>query len=315
MRRRTERTVGIVTPAARGSLRGNRVTALRYARLFRALGHEVRLLTEWRSEPVDLLIAIHAVRSAPSIDRWRRGRPRAPLVVVLSGTDVYGRNRTRSLEAATRIVALQPRAIDAIPARFRKKARPILQSAPAPRRPGRRPPFVAVVAGHLRAEKDPLLPAAAARLLPARSRVRIEHLGAALDPAWERRAAAESRSNRRWRWRGAVPRAEAMRRIARAWLLLLPSRLEGGANVLMEAIAAGTPVLASRVPGNTGILGEGYPGLFRAGDARPLARLLRRCEKEPDFRASLGRWIRELRPLAEPRREREAWGRLFEEIP
>jgi putative glycosyltransferase (TIGR04348 family) len=305
--------IGIVTPAPRGSRTGNRVTALRYARIFRSLGHRAAVRQEFHGEAWDLLVAIHAAKSAASIDR-RRGR--GPLVVVLSGTDVYGGNRIESLEAADRIVAFQPLAVEAIPGRFREKCRVIHQSArsagPAePAAPGR---FAVCVLGHLRAVKDPFLVAEAVRDLPAGSRILALHVGRALDAGSERRANEEGRTNPRWRWLGERRRAEALRILAGSRLFVLPSRSEGGANVLMEALAAGVPILASRVPGNVGLLGDGYPGYFEAGDAAGLRALLERAEREASFEASLAEWCRRLRPLADPERERRSWEALLKEV-
>lgn len=305
--------IGIVTPAPKGSRTGNRVTALRYARIFRSLGHRAAVRQEQGSEPCDLLVAIHATKSAASIDR-RRGR--GPLVVVLSGTDVYGENRIESLEAADRIVAFQPLAVEALPERFRAKCRVIHQSAAArgaagPAAPGR---FAVCVIGHLRAVKDPFVVAEAVRGLPEDSRIVALHVGRALDAGSARRALEEGRTNPRWRWLGERRRGEALSILAGSRLLVLPSRSEGGANVLMEALAAGVPLLASRVPGNVGLLGDGYPGYFEAGDAAGLRALLERAERNARFEASLAEWCRRLRPLADPERERRSWEELIREV-
>src|SRR5437667_10979147 len=114
----------IVVPAPPRSKSGNRVTATRWATILRRLGHGVAVKTAWRGERCDLLVALHARRSAASIRRWRRERPSAPLVVALTGTDQYvdlprgSRTVAASLDAATRIVALQPMSRAALPARW-----------------------------------------------------------------------------------------------------------------------------------------------------------------------------------------------------
>jgi putative glycosyltransferase (TIGR04348 family) len=242
-------------------------------------------------------------------------------VVALTGTDLYhdlrsSRSVRRALDLATRIIALQPMAIAAVPARARRKVRVIVQSAEGP---GRRPPrrngiFEVCVLGHLRAVKDPFRAAAAARLLPPSSRIRIHHVGAAIEPGMSSRARAEHRRTPRYRWIGERPHAEALKILARSRLLCLTSKLEGGANVVSEAAAAGVPVLSSRIDGSVGLLGRRYPGYFPVGDARALAALLLRAETDPAFYAELTRGVRRLARLVRPARERAAWASLLAEL-
>ena len=93
-------------------------------------------------------------------------------------------------------------------------------------------------------------------------------------------------------------------RLARANLLVHPSRLEGGAHVLMEALRSGTPVLASRIAGNTGLLGGDWPLLFEPGDAAGLAAQLRRLRAEPARLAALAPWVAQRAAVFAPERER-----------
>ena len=95
---------------------------------------------------------------------------------------------------------------------------------------------------------------------------------------------------------------------------VLSSRLEGGANVLSEAIASSVPVLASRIPGSVGILEEDYPGYFPPGDTEALAALLERAEMEPDFLRELRSWCTRLASLVDPEREFQSWQSLLEEL-
>ena len=314
----------MITPARAHSRHGNRVTALRWQSILRELGHRVTLAQSYKGEPYDLLIALHARRSYPSIHRFHREHPRSPLLVALTGTDLYhdlphSHHAQESLRLATRLIVLQPKALQELRPELRRKARVIYQSVamqaaasgggPLPKRA--RSTFAVCVAGHLRAVKDPFRAALAARLLPQDSRVRILHLGGAMTQAYAARARAEMKVNPRYRWVGEKPRAHVFRQLRRSQLFVLSSRMEGGANALSEAIAAGIPILASRIPGNVGILGEIYPGYFKVGDSRGLADLLWRVETDSTFRAELKNQCRKLASLFTPGREKAAWANLL----
>src|SRR5690606_17615691 len=102
----------------------------------------------------------------------------------------------------------------------------------------------------------------AARLIGPQEGIRIDHVGGALDPALGDAARATAAACPHYRWLGALPRAEVLRRLQHAHVLVHTSRMEGGANVVLEAVRCGTPVLASRIDGNVGMLGEAYAGYF-----------------------------------------------------
>ncbi|PYQ42956.1 MAG: TIGR04348 family glycosyltransferase [Acidobacteria bacterium] len=307
----------MVTPAPPRSLTGNRVTALRWARLLGQLGHRVTVVEEYDGEACDLMIALHARKSARSIEKLAEREPTTPVVLALTGTDLYGDARAcpitkLSLQLAAVIVVLQPEGLRQVPDWARGRARAIVQSAePVHAQPPRRDAFEVAVLAHLRPVKDPFRAAMAARLLPSRSRVRVLHAGAPLDPDLGERARSEESSNPRYRWLGEMPRWRALRMMARSRLLVITSRSEGGANVLSEALASGVPVLSSRIPGSTGLLGGDYPGLFAVGDTHGLAALFERAETDAEFRGALTSWCRRLAPLVEPAREKKAWRDLL----
>lgn len=321
LRRQEPMRIHMICPAPRGSLYGNRVTAQRWASILRRLGHRLAITQQYAGEPCDLLIALHARRSAEAAWDFRRRHPEKPLLVVLTGTDVYrdihrSRKAQRSLEIADRLVVLQPLAIEELHPELRSKARVIYQSAvPTRSRAARRnESFDACVLGHLRSVKDPLRAAYASRLLPASSRVRVLQAGEAMEEEMARKAGAEEARNRRYRWLGPLPRWKARRLIRSSRLMILSSRMEGGANAISEAVVDHVPVLASRISGSVGLLGEDYPGYFAAGDTAALARLLLRAESDPGFYADLKSRCSRLAPLFRPSRELVAWKSLLHEV-
>jgi putative glycosyltransferase (TIGR04348 family) len=323
----------ITTPAPPRSKNGNRVTALRWARILKELGHKVTVSQVYEDGAYDLLVALHARRSHPSISRFHSLHPDKPLIVALSGTDLYrdlkhSKEARESLELATRIIALQPKAFDDLAPRLHAKTRIIYQSAQSVRAAQPLLPihnrhsdnlvgarnFTVCVIGHLRPVKDPFRAALAARLLPSSSRIRVLHVGKAMSDGMAARARAEMEKNPRYLWLGEQPRWRARRILARSHLCVLSSRMEGGANALSESIMASTPVVASRIPGTVGILGEDYPGYFTVGDTRELRRLLIRAEADPNLLSLLRSKCGKLANLFEPAREQRAWKDLLAEL-
>ena len=262
----------LITPAGPTARTGNRIAASRWARILRTLGHRVRIAADYDGAPADLMVAVHAWRSAGAIAAFKSRYPDRPVVLQLSGTDIYGYMTSdpgptlRSMDLADRLVALNDLAWRVVPKRLRPRLQVIHQSAEPPtepRRPSSRGVVISVI-GHLRDVKDPLRAAEAARLLPADSRIRIEQVGRAYTPEWAERARAEMAINARYTWRDDVPAAAVRRLLSRSHAMVISSLSEGGANVVSEAIVAGVPVLASRMDGNVGLLGSDYAVYFPA---------------------------------------------------
>ncbi len=275
-------------------------------------GYRVIVQTGWNGQPADALIALHARRSAASIASFREAHPDAPLVVVLTGTDLYrdlpdSAEARRSLDLADGIVVLQDDAPRLLTPRWRKKTRVIFQSArtlESREKPSSR--LDCVVVGHLRGEKSPQTIWDAMRLLPKGLRIRIRHIGAALEPVLGDRAEACQRADDRYRYLGPLPHARTRAAIRTAHLLIHPSIMEGGANVIVEAITAGTAVVASRMSGNVGMLGRDYPGYFKVGDARGLARRLEQAATDACYLQDLDRACRRRARLFRPETEARA---------
>lgn len=313
----TRLRISLISPAAARSRSGNRNTAARWARFLRELGHRVTVEQIWNRAPAEIMLALHARRSQASIRAYAERYPDQPLVVVLTGTDLYrdiqfDPDAQASLALATRLVVLQSAGLDSVPAEHRDKTTVIYQSAPRVR--PQKPLvscFEVVVSGHLREEKDPFRAAAALAHLPVESRIRVTHIGTALSAEYADAARAWMAQEPRYRWRGEIPHGQALRVLARSRLMVISSRMEGGANVVSEALACAVPVIASRVPGNVGMLGEDYPGYFPLEDDRALARLLSRAENDGTFYEQLRAACAARTPLVQPDHERDALRRLL----
>lgn len=322
----TKPLVLIVSPALADANNGNWQTAWRWSRLL--AGHyQTRIVKDWlagQGEEAVALLALHARRSAASIAAWAQAHPGRGLGVVLTGTDLYRDIQTdasaqRSLALAQQLVVLQAQGPQALPPEYRDKTRVIFQSTSVRRtlvKSDRR--LRAVMVGHLREEKSPETLFQAARLLKHRTDIHIDHIGAALDPALGELARQTAADCPHYRWLGSLDHEATRRRIQRADVLVHTSRMEGGAHAILEAVCCGTPVLASRIDGNVGLLGDDYAGYFPWGDAAALAGLLQRCREGQESGASMLAALQaqcHLRaPLFEPAAERAALLALLTEL-
>jgi putative glycosyltransferase (TIGR04348 family) len=311
--------VALVTPYLAAANNGNWQTARRWARLLNSRCR-VRVTDRWDGGDEALMIALHARRSAASVAAWRAAFPARPLMLVLTGTDLYRDIETdtearASLRTADRLVVLNELGLAALSPPYRAKARVCLQSAAARvPRPKTARHLRALMVGHLRTEKDPRTYFDAARRLARRTDIRLDHIGGALDPQLAAEAQALMRTQPRYRWLGALPHAATRARIAAAHVLVHPSRIEGGAQAVIEAVVSGTPVLASRIDGNLGLLGVDYAGTFAPGDAARLAAWLERARDDPAMLPALAAQCAARAPLFHPERERATLLTLVDEL-
>lgn len=319
----------LLRPDPRGVRTGNRLTALRWAALWRSIGIAVRVRGAARADedraPADVVVGLHAAKCARAFTAALASRPGARGILAWAGTEglddagipvALTADARRALDAAATIVLLQPRQAELVPAEHRARTTVVLPSARAlvPRAAPAERRAEVVVLGHLRPVKDPFaVPAAMARL--REGALTAVHLGAALDEAARVDAERWQRASPRWRWLGPAPRREALARLAAAWALVLPSRREGAAGALIEALVHGVPVLASAIPANTALLGDDWPALFPAGDVAALAELLQRLEDDAAWRGELDARAAALAPRFTPAREREDWRRLLLAVP
>ena len=309
----------LVTPALADANNGNWQTARRWANML-AGDYTVRLQAKWDGKPADLLIALHARRSAESIDAWSLRDPSKPLVVVMTGTDLYRDIATdataqRSLQQAHRLIVLQELGSLALPESVRHKSVVCFQSAPTRlTRTKTKRHLRALMVGHLREEKSPQTFFAVARELRKRDDLLFDHIGAPLDPKLGATAAALAAECPHYRWLGARSHRETRERIARAHVLVHASQLEGGAHVVLEAVSSGTPVPASRIDGNVGMLGADYAGYFEWNDVAGLSNLLQRCRDDANFLALLGQQCAARAFLFAPEREKDTLRNIVAEL-
>ena len=303
--------VCIVTPALADANNGNWHTARRWGEFLSGVA-DVHITLAWDGTPVDALVALHARRSADSVERFHAARPNAPLALVMTGTDLYRDLQSdplaqHSLQCASHVVVLQDEGLHTLPAAARARARSIVQSAPRRVRHDQATTHTGFVAvGHLRDEKDPLTLMRAARRLTADAAIRIVHIGNPLDAALADEARRTMQACPHYRWLGGLAPAAARRWIARSRARVHMSRMEGGANVVIEAVRSQVPVLASRIDGNVGLLGRDYGGYFETGDDAALAGLMQRFAADAGFAAHLAAQCREREPRFAPAEESRA---------
>lgn len=310
----------IISPALANANNGNWQTARRWSR-FLHKDYRVSIAVQWDGHSCDAMIALHARRSAPSIAAFSAAFPARPLVVVLTGTDLYrdiltDADAQRSLQLATHLVVLQPAGLEMLAQASRKKTRVIFQSAPSLKAISRHPEtpsryFDVTMIGHMRNEKDPATFMHAAEFLQA-GKIRLIHIGSALDPALGKLAEKTRQRHPQYQWLGDMAHAATRQRLKRSRLMAITSRMEGGANVIIEAVTSGVPVLASDIPGNRGMLGEHYAGYFPPGDSLKLAQLIERAAGDPKFYGRLQAQCADRAPLFAPERERASLLKLLE---
>jgi putative glycosyltransferase (TIGR04348 family) len=314
-------SVVIVSPALAAANNGNWQTARRWANLL-STKYRTRIIEHWPDSAActddQVMLALHARRSALSVQAWAQAHPGRGLAVVLTGTDLYrdiavDTSAQTSLALAQRLVVLQPLGLQTLPVQHRAKAQAIFQSVSQRQTLAKTTRRLRVVmVGHLRSEKSPQTLFEAAHLLRHDPSILIDHIGDASDPALGQMAQATAAACPNYRWLGGLPHAYTRSHIQRAHLLVHTSIMEGGAHVVMEAVCSGTPVLASRIEGNEGMLGADYAGYFAPGDASGLVALLRACQANSSVMHRLQAQCALRAPLFAPQYEQAALLKLVQ---
>jgi L-malate glycosyltransferase len=336
----------LLTPFGVPSVRGNAVTVDRIARGLRETGIQVRVwdLSAAPEATVEadvaaygatLVHAFHAYRVGPFAVRLGQ-RARVPVIVTVTGTDanhdLFDPERAavvqRVLKAAATVVvfhdAIAARIGDALPdvaARLLVIPQSVDLAYGAPFDLAGRWPLppdrvLFLFPAGIRKVKNPLLPLRAfERLVVRRPAVRLLYVGPVLDPA-AGEALRQALSGRPWACHlGAVPHDRMRSLLEQTDVVVNASISEGGmANSVLEAMATGRPVLASRIDGNRSLVEDGVTGfLFR--NAAELEQLAERLADDPRLRKRLGEAGRlRLETLYPARREIDAYRQLYQRL-
>jgi glycosyltransferase involved in cell wall biosynthesis len=311
--------VCVASPYPLSDLKGNSVTTARIVRVLDEGGIEARGSHGYDGEPTDILITLHAIKGAPALFDFKKRKPKGKVVILLTGTDIYqglpkgSKMGEDALREADRIVVRQEAAILRLPEQVRAKTVVIrssldpiaVKASPSQSR------FIISVVGHLRPVKRPFLTIETLAQHPEWSDVEVWQIGQALDEEMRKTAEFWAEEDERYRWFGGVPRMESLALCCKSSLTINSSILEGGANAVLEAMTMGVPVLASKIEGNVGLLGNDYPGYFEEG------RMAKALQAIMDQRVDLDEWNRLLADrlrLFSRERESKSWLELLTEL-
>lgn len=308
----------MITPAPPRSLAGNRATAMRWADLLQNLGHKVNVITQYEGQDADVFIALHAWRSATAIKQFKSSYPKTPIIVAITGTDAYRYIHSHtdetlhSIKTADYLIGLHDLIANVLPQNQRYKMHIIKQSALSIKKrfPYKRYFHVAIM-GHLREEKDPMRPAIAVRNLPSKSKIHVHHYGKAHSQEWAETAKQEMLINPRYTWHGEVTQHKIRLVYQRSNCLVLPSRMEGGANVISEAIMAGLPIISSDIEGSIGLLGHDYQAYYPVENTHALKDLLLKMESDKSFYQTIEHSCLNKQKDFMPELEQKAWHKLL----
>ena len=311
--------VCVASPYPLSELKGNSVTTDRIVAMLNEGGVEARGSYGNDGEPADILITLHAIKGAPAVFDFKKKTPNGRVIILLTGTDIYQGLAEGSqiggdaLQVADRIVVPQEAALRKLPEKVRGKTvviRPSLDPI-AVKATSSQSPFVISVVGHLRPVKRPFLTIETLAQHPEWSDLEVWQIGQALDAEMRKTAEFWMEEDKRYRWCGGLPREESLALCAKSSLTINSSILEGGANAVLEAMTMGVPVLASRIEGNVGLMGDDYPGYFEEGG---MAKALEAIMHQLVDLDELSLLLADRLPLFSRVRESESWLELLIEL-
>jgi glycosyltransferase involved in cell wall biosynthesis len=296
------------------SPKGNSITAKRIASLLSSAGHIAEAINTDMPPAADVMIALHATKALAASRRFKTQSPNSKLIIYLTGTDLYKDQPTNNpeffeaLSLADTLVISQPASLDSIPNCYKAKTSLVPASVllPAVQHVSPPPsPSIALV-GHLRPVKNPFLMNQALAQLSALD-VHAYTLGAALEPNMINEVNRWQKEDSRFKWLDDVAHAKTLSWMSQVNFTLNTSHSEGGSNAVTESIMLGTPVLASSIEGNVGLLGRNYLGYFEPGCSEELAKLINRALTDQDFSNDLALQIKELQPRFSAQKETDGW--------
>ena len=304
--------------------KGNSVTAKRLATLFCQLGHQANPIHTKHPGESDALIALHAFNTFDASTHYRKFNPKGVLLVLLTGTDVHEQLEGRNHEVeqlsliVDQFVVAHPEIIPFLPKLWQAKASVIYPSVLFPPTPEVVDPPIPKVdyfscVGHLRPVKNPHLMFRALHHL-SRPDIKTVSIGEALDQQEGVTATTHENIDPRYQWLRCLNHEMSIQWIKHSKAMINTSFSEGGANVIIESCLLGTPVLATRIPGNVGLLGSDYAGLFPPNDDLALAKLMNRCLSDSIFVAELTEQVRNRAKLFTNEQEAHNWLELIQKV-
>ncbi|MGJ8657869.1 MAG: glycosyltransferase [Akkermansiaceae bacterium] len=242
----------------------------------------------------DVMIALHARKSAHFTEDFIELNPTGKVIVYLTGTDLYSDIPDgcpiceQSLERADALVVSQEASLASVPEKYRAKTVVVHASIQLPVEvvdDSVTEPDLFLCVGHLRAVKQSFMAVKSLQLLD--ESVRLVLLGKEVDVDSGEIARKWEVEDSRFQWLGGVSYKESLKWMQRSVVTINTSLMEGGANSVGESIVLGVPVLASKVEGNVGMLGEDYVGYFSANSEQELAELMYRVLNDQCFLSKL----------------------------
>ncbi len=314
----------VTTPYERSSLQGNTVTAMRMVSILSEAGMDAEMLCKGEQinelAVADVLIALHARKSAHFIDDFDRVNPDGKMIVFLTGTDLYRdipngcKICEASMDRADALVVSQEVSLTSVPYKFRDKSTVVHKSIQLPELElnAEAEPGLFSVVGHLREVKQPFMAVESLQLLD--DSVRLVLLGDAVALDYGGAAQSWQFKEPRFKWLGRLEYVETLKWMQRSVATINTSLVEGGANSVGESIVLGVPVLASRIEGNVGMLGADYEGYFSPDDKQGLADLMSRVIHDADLSVRLRDQVKERSKIFLRENEKQDWIKVIQKI-
>ncbi len=151
-------------------------------------------------------------------------------------------------------------------------------------------PFTLITVGSLIPRKEISSIVEALVLVTATQDIQLNIIGSGPEESELRKMVARLDLLQQVRFLGSVTPESMPNLLSCADMLILASSSEGRPNVILEAMAAGVPVIASAIDGVTELVEDGVTGLlFSLGDSKCLARQIDKLSQDPQMRDKLAK--------------------------